>query len=230
METKICRKCGEEKDSKCFSVDRQNKDGLKGECKTCASTVDKLYREANAEKIAAKSKLYYETYPERRKLYYEAHTEYHKEYYKKNAEKIAARNKLRREANGEYQRLYYEANPEKLVVRNKLYREANPERNRIDHQRRMARKKELPCTFTLSQWNATKEHFNNQCAYCGEDKPLEQEHFVALSKGGEYTLNNIIPACKSCNSSKGNSDMSTWYRKQTCYSAERENMILAYLL
>ncbi len=60
-------------------------------------------------------------------------------------------------------------------------------------------------------------------------KRLEQEHFVPISSNGPYTANNIIPACKSCNSSKRDSDFFSWYPKQPFYSKRREAKILRYL-
>lgn len=100
----------------------------------------------------------------------------------------------------------------------------------IKEQKRKALKKSLPHNLTAEQWKAIKKEFNNQCCYCGKkDKKLTQEHFIPLTKGGEYTINNIIPACKSCNSSKNNKDFFDWYPKQPFYSKEREQKILDYL-
>mgnify|MGYP003489420683 CR=1 FL=1 len=74
-----------------------------------------------------------------------------------------------------------------------------------------------------------KLEFNNKCAYCGKEKPLSQEHFVALSKGGEFTINNIIPSCQNCNSSKRATDFFEWYPKFKHYSKKREQIILKFL-
>lgn len=79
------------------------------------------------------------------------------------------------------------------------------------------------------QWEEIKKHFDYKCAYCGKDLPLAQEHFLALSKEGEYTLNNIIPSCKSCNSSKATKDFFKWYPNYKNYSKKRERAILKFL-
>ena len=97
------------------------------------------------------------------------------------------------------------------------------------NQRRMALKRKLSSTLTLAQWENMKMHFNNKCAYCGKELPLAQEHFLALTKGGEYTVNNIIPSCKTCNSSKCNKDFFTWYPKYKYFSKKREKIILKFL-
>ena len=99
----------------------------------------------------------------------------------------------------------------------------------VSAQKRRAAKKQLSNSLTTKQWNKIKEHFDNKCAYCGKELPLAQEHFIPLSDGGEYTHNNIIPACKSCNSSKKNKSFFDWYPKYKRYSKKREKNILKFL-
>lgn len=75
--------------------------------------------------------------------------------------------------------------------------------------------KQLWTTTTYRGWENSaqqiKKYFNNRCAYCGKELPLQQDHFIALSKGGEYSKNNIVPSCQSCNGSKGAKEFETWY-------------------
>jgi 5-methylcytosine-specific restriction endonuclease McrA len=53
------------------------------------------------------------------------------------------------------------------------------------------------------------------CAYCGAtDRPLQRDCVLALSRGGRYTLGNIVPACRSCNSSKCNDEVTGWLRRK----------------
>jgi len=53
------------------------------------------------------------------------------------------------------------------------------------------------------------------CAYCGEsDRPLQKDCVMALSRGGRYTLDNIVPACRSCNASKCNAEVTSWMRRK----------------
>lgn len=60
--------------------------------------------------------------------------------------------------------------------------------------------------LTHQQWldiQAAQEH---RCAYCGKrcKGKLTQDHIQPLSKGGNHTLHNVIGACRTCNSRKGN--------------------------
>jgi 5-methylcytosine-specific restriction endonuclease McrA len=59
-------------------------------------------------------------------------------------------------------------------------------------------------TLTAQEWNDIKKQYKYKCVYCGQVKPLSQDHIVPISKGGNHIKENIVPACKSCNSIKGN--------------------------
>ncbi|HUW04256.1 MAG TPA: HNH endonuclease signature motif containing protein [Acidimicrobiales bacterium] len=64
------------------------------------------------------------------------------------------------------------------------------------------------------QWAALKDAWGG-CAYCGAtDKPLQRDCILALSRGGRYTLDNIAPACGSCNASKCNDEVTGWLRRK----------------
>lgn len=44
-----------------------------------------------------------------------------------------------------------------------------------------------------------------QCYYCGKSfapDELTMDHLVPVSRGGKASRNNVVPACKECNSSK----------------------------
>jgi len=83
--------------------------------------------------------------------------------------------------------------------------------NRRGAHIRKARLRAIPHTFSLRNWQAALDYFDNRCAYCGaEDVPLEQEHVVPLIKGGGYVVGNIVPACASCNGSKRTTDLENW--------------------
>ena len=118
---------------------------------------------------------------------------------------------------------------EKIRYRIKNPKILSPNDGRTARQIRKARLHNLPSTLTTIEWQSIKSTFNNRCVYCGEEKPLVQEHFIPLSKGGEYTSNNIIPSCSFCNGSKFNKDFFKWYPKFKYYSIKREQIILKYL-
>lgn len=77
-----------------------------------------------------------------------------------------------------------------------------------------------------SDWLSILKYYNNACAYCGSTKALEQDHIIPLSKGGRNTPDNLVPACASCNRSKGARDLLDWYSESVHFSVERFNKII----
>ena len=64
------------------------------------------------------------------------------------------------------------------------------------------------------QWTALQDAWAG-CAYCGSiDRPLQRDCVLAISRGGRYTLDNVVPACRSCNTSKCNEEVTTWLRRK----------------
>jgi hypothetical protein len=43
---------------------------------------------------------------------------------------------------------------------------------------------------------------------------LQRDCVLAISRGGRYTLDNIVPACGSCNASKCNDEVTGWLRRK----------------
>ena len=48
------------------------------------------------------------------------------------------------------------------------------------------------------------------CWYCGGAGPVTADHVIARVKGGKDRGENLVFACRSCNSSKGSKDMIAW--------------------
>ncbi len=123
----------------------------------------------------------------------------------------AARNTIRkrhRSKKGEHYRAAGRAH-------DKARRERNSERFRcgrkLAEQRRRARRVQAPVAdpITPENWLARLALFSGFCAYC--DQPAEQmDHVIPLRRGGAHDIFNVVPACKSCNSSKGSKDPLEW--------------------
>jgi 5-methylcytosine-specific restriction endonuclease McrA len=68
--------------------------------------------------------------------------------------------------------------------------------------------------LTAEQWAALIEAWQG-CAYCGAtDGPLQRDCVMAISRGGRYTVDNVVPACASCNTSKCNDEVTSWMRRK----------------
>jgi hypothetical protein len=37
---------------------------------------------------------------------------------------------------------------------------------------------------------------------------------MAISRGGRYTVDNVVPACAACNASKCNDEVTSWMRRK----------------
>ena len=59
-----------------------------------------------------------------------------------------------------------------------------------------------------------KIKFAGFCWYCGTTKTLSVDHIIPQSKGGLHGGENLIYSCRSCNSSKGSTDLLVWMQKR----------------
>lgn len=201
---KVCTKCKVEQPETNFSKDHHTADGLQYTCKYCA----KAYAEDHKEQRNKYNKQYRVGHNEESRVYYKAH----------------------KEAKLQQSKLWFENNKDATRKTHATWRKAHPEVTRVYNQSRRAKKAELDSTLTTAQWKHILNEFNNTCAYCGAgDKKLHQEHFISVTAGGEYTHDNIIPACQSCNSSKGNKDFFIWYKTSNCFDKQREKKIMRFL-
>jgi hypothetical protein len=197
----------------------------------------KAYYEANKVEILKKQKNDYEAkkeiISERQKCYYQANKEDIKTRVKQwrleNIEKVKKRKQDKKQNIALYQRQYYEANKDYYVNHTKQYRQDNSERLNLYKKLREARKRKLLNDLTAKQWEQIKAAFGDACCYCGQAKQLTIEHFIPLDRFGEMTINNVLPACSSCNSSKKNKDFFSWYPNHKHYDKHRERKILKFL-
>lgn len=76
-------------------------------------------------------------------------------------------------------------------------------KKRRDYARRKAAiVKERP--FTAEAWENMVLRHHHRCYYCRQERPLTLDHVMPLTKGGRHVEENIVPACRSCNSRKNN--------------------------
>jgi hypothetical protein len=52
------------------------------------------------------------------------------------------------------------------------------------------------------------------CCYCASRDHLSIDHLIPRSRGGADTGDNLVWACRTCNSSKGATDVLTWLSSQ----------------
>lgn len=68
--------------------------------------------------------------------------------------------------------------------------------------------------LTEAQWSALMEVWSG-CAYCGvASGQLQKDCMLPVSRGGRYTLLNVVPARGRCNASKCNTEVTVWMRRK----------------
>jgi 5-methylcytosine-specific restriction endonuclease McrA len=77
----------------------------------------------------------------------------------------------------------------------------------INHARRAGLRQ---ASFDRNSWLQLCSEYRWCCFYCFEQKLLTLEHFIPLCLGGSNDLQNLVPACRSCNSSKQGLDACQW--------------------
>lgn len=94
------------------------------------------------------------------------------------------------------------------------------------------RRGEVDPQLSHQEWKECVIFFGGECAYCGatprKGQRLTRDHLHPMSDGGATTQDNIVPACRSCNSSKGAEDFKDWFMKQAFFSQERLNKIFKW--
>jgi len=217
-EIKRCSKCGRFLPmTKEYFNKSNNKCGFVSECKDCRKKYYKQWANENKEHLRDYHKKYFE---ENKEYLLEYHKQRWPKYYGQNRDEIL-----------QYHSEHYQK--EEVKSRHKEWlrewRKNNPDKTQIYKLKRRTLEKELPSTLTPEAWIRSKGYFNNSCAYCGREAELTLDHFIPVSKRGELSISNSIPACLSCNSSKGAKPFWDWYPKQEFYDKKREKALLSFL-
>lgn len=89
--------------------------------------------------------------------------------------------------------------------------------SQVKYNNRRAAKVANPGSIGVSvtEWLRILRAHGFRCAYCGiRPERLTQDHVIPLSRGGRHAPANCVPACKSCNYSKGGKLLVEWKRRR----------------
>jgi len=202
LDSKRCSKCGETKPLTEFSRERKKSSGYKSACKTCMAVAIADWRVRSKGHVATYDRAWKARNPKLLRASYKRWYARHSEKSKKRAAAWRAANLDRARAR---ESTYRARNPEKAKSQDRAYYLANPEKYKEAQRRREARKKGAEISdLTEADWRTILVEYNNCCSYCGvAGTALEQEHKIPLSRGGNHTKSNVVPACLPCNRSKG---------------------------
>jgi 5-methylcytosine-specific restriction endonuclease McrA len=189
-ECKACTKCGQVKPLSEFFPRANRPLGYYSRCKDC------MYADNRAH-----YPIYYEANGTRKRAQVNAYTAEHRE-------EANARSQLWRltypERYRATMRRWVVENHDKILADKREYGRLKPEVGRAARVRRRTRIRGAKiCDFTAAQWTALLEEFDYACAYC--NRPCTEfhlEHMQPVSRGGNHTASNIVPACGDCNMAK----------------------------
>ena len=186
---RICKKCGKEKDEKDFRIQhckKWKKGYLCSYCKECEAFIvnksEKSHEYKARWRLKESSKKYFRESMKKWRLT------------TKGLENIKRNNQRRKDNGWVYMKKWRKT--EKGIE--------NRKRNAAKYRAKFFNNNTFIITLTSNQWKQILEMFNFRCAYCGSDIKMRptQDHVIPISKGGTHTIDNIVPACQSCNSSK----------------------------
>jgi len=116
---------------------------------------------------------------------------------------------------GAFTRVAYRNWPEEKKIlnrqRNLAYNKANKHKRTLAMSKRRARQKQNG-VFVIHDYEILAIQRAN-CFYCGNPGG-EVDHVIPLSRGGAHSIGNLVPACRSCNSSKNNRFITEWRLKR----------------
>ena len=124
--------------------------------------------------------------------YDKAHAAGRRHYWSHREERIAAA------------KAWNDANPERKASNQLAWQRANRDKVSVNNRNRKAavRGAQGP-GLSAQEWSDLQEYYGNCCAYCLEKSDqLTQDHMIPIARGGAHTADNIVPACKTCNSTK----------------------------
>jgi 5-methylcytosine-specific restriction endonuclease McrA len=220
-QSKTCTKCKAIKPFADFSKNRNTKDGFQGQCKECnrlyqqanrerISTRDKQRRLVDGDKMRAQSRANYAKHRKKR-------LEYGAKKYKENRHQYLAYDRARYPLIAERKRAqakaWREANPERYKAQMDSWRERNLDKHNENARKRRARVRNAKTGLITDR--EIKRLLSAPCAYCGAIREITIDHVVPLARGGDHTIGNFLPACKSCNSRKKDSFITEWRKRES---------------
>jgi 5-methylcytosine-specific restriction endonuclease McrA len=183
----------------------------------------KAYCEANAEKVAAGKKAWRKANREKSdaqmRAWRLANPKWAPAWRKANPTKVHTANKLYKKAHPELVSSWLQAwrlaNSERVATQTRIWKTANRRKVAATQQRREARKAQVENTLTFEEFQDIIQLAAGRCHYCRQLRTLSMEHVIPIAKFGPHAAHNIVMACKSCNSSKCDSDVSVFLARMT---------------
>ena len=229
--TQICTCCNTEKSISEFAF-RTDIQKYRRQCKECKNIqARKNYdKQKDNEEFMIKRRGYAKkNYPktsvrakERRKEIEAHYIQYRKEYREKNYERVRQKEKEYYHNNKEIKKEYAEKNKDKIrekqreyYLSNKnLFKEKRQEYRKTEKGKMVYKNSNNKRRAKIMEGNIKTEDLqllienSKTCYWCNIklNKNYHIDHYVALSKGGTHTIDNIVISCPDCNLRKNAKD------------------------
>jgi 5-methylcytosine-specific restriction endonuclease McrA len=167
---------------------------------------NRAYAQANKEKVREYNKAYAASNKAKRREQQKAWREANKERWREQQKAYREANKGKFKA---YMVAYYAANAEKIAVKTKAWKQRNADKVRKMFYAASLRRRALLRGQTVPGRDPTPEQLASliapgvKCVYCRISQATAVDHFIPIARGGLHVWENLIGACASCNSSKG---------------------------
>lgn len=200
---KHCKRCNQDypRTNEYFYRHSRTKDRLYSICKSCSSKASLKWQAENPDKAKAANKKYRKAHPDRvaaRSRRWRSNNREHVRELKRNWRNANI------DAQRERDRQRYAANPTPWRVRSAQWRKSNPQQHNALARNYRARKANAEGSHNKQdiEWIGASQDW--LCYWCNADCSQEHtvDHIIALSNGGCNGPENLVVACKSCNSSK----------------------------
>lgn len=206
--SKRCSKCNQSKSLSEFYKRRDSPDGYRSECKTCTLThmrqyyqehkpERQRYRQENAVRIKAQKHEYNLKHAD------EIAT-YNRQYRQDHPGAVRAAVTRWRQANPDYYKTQKWRRRQRSYTQ--AYHQRHPGQRAVINQRHRTARAGASGTYTADDWLTLLSQYPC-CPCCSKpftDKmPPTADHIVPLSAKGSYSISNIQPLCRSCNTKKG---------------------------
>ena len=204
---KPCSKCGStrrsDKTARCLDCTKARSAQWRQDNPDTAKTADLTWKKANREKVKMANAAWNLANPAKKKAAYAA-------WHKANAQR-------RKELTATWR----QANRERTKATAAAWQKAHREQARALARRRRAREYNARGTHTAKQWLALLASYHGKCVYCGKHATT-QDHIDPLSRNGSNDIDNIAPACVSCNSSKKTKPLLVWMLTRYIRTEQKE--------
>jgi 5-methylcytosine-specific restriction endonuclease McrA len=191
--TKECNRCYDEKPRTQFSFNKGMRDGLMTICKDCYKEIQKEIKALNQER--------------RKNGYFKSDISFeccdcritkHISFFNKNDNSIRGVLYFCRDC-AKQRRIDSKDDRKAYVQKNSLKMNAQASAKRL-HMSQYD-------TISQKALEELLERYENKCSYCGievrQRDNLHMDHIIPLKLGGPHTIENLAPACKTCNLEKG---------------------------